>query len=133
MSFADLERQIRDRAFELVSAASEVVLQETRAAAPVDTGRLRDSIELGPVVMAGDKVSVTIGSPLDYALFTDVGTRPHEITGNPLLAFEWPAAGPGVFFFHSVQHPGTTGTDWFGTNDLSVMGNRWSDALGSVA
>ena len=44
-------------------------------------------------------------------LFTFIteGTRPHIIRGNPILAFHWERGpeGPGKYFFHYVNHPGT--------------------------
>ena len=44
-------------------------------------------------------------------LFTWIteGTDPHIIRGNPILAFFWQRgpAGPGMYFYHWVNHPGT--------------------------
>lgn len=48
-----------------------------------------------------------VSADTDYAIFVHEGTRPHKITGNPLLAFAWPAAGLNPAIFHSVNHPGT--------------------------
>lgn len=45
-------------------------------------------------------------SNADYSVYVHEGTRPHTITGNPLLSFFWPVAG-SVIVVHSVQHPGT--------------------------
>ena len=68
---------------------------------PVKTGELRDSIRKKVI---GDKgiVETTSG----YGLFVDEDTRPHEIEGNPLLAFPWRGK---LMIRHSVQHPGTKG------------------------
>lgn len=54
---------------------------------------------------------VTSNAP--YTLFVIKGTRPHVITGNPLLAFFWPKLGRGVVF-RSVQHPGTKANNFLG-------------------
>lgn len=51
--------------------------------------------------------TVTIAALQPYAVFVHEGTKPHIIMGNPTLAFLWPAAGEGTFFFASVHHPGT--------------------------
>jgi hypothetical protein len=38
--------------------------------------------------------------------YLEEGTRPHEIVGNPFLAFHWERLGVDVVF-RRVQHPGT--------------------------
>lgn len=45
-------------------------------------------------------------STAPHTLYVIKGTRPHTITGNPLLGFFWPKVGRFVVF-RSVQHPGT--------------------------
>lgn len=39
-------------------------------------------------------------------------TKPHVIRGNPTLAFKWKRVGPGMFFFASVNHPGSDFTKY---------------------
>jgi len=71
---------------------------------------MRDSISVNP---SGLGLDVVVG--VEYASFTNADTEPHLIEGNPILAFLWPARGPGTFFFRSVNHPGTSGVvDWYG-------------------
>lgn len=45
-------------------------------------------------------------SPALLPTYLEEGTRPHEIAGNPILAFYWDKMGADVFF-RRVQHPGT--------------------------
>jgi hypothetical protein len=107
------------------TAASEVE-RETVAAAPLgQTGELRGSIKANPPTFTGRGFETSIRAEAEHASFTDTGTRPHRIEGSPLLAFEWPKAGPGLFVFPSVEHPGTTGTGWF----TEQMPERWRSAL----
>ena len=76
--------------------------------------RLRDSRE---VDVRG--LTATIAYTAEHASYTDEGTVPHEIRGNPLLAFEWEGQ---LVIVHSVQHPGTAGTHWWAdvVNDASL-------------
>ena len=96
------ERRIRDASSELLKRLSD--------AAPTDEGTMRDSI-----IVSTSGLTVTVAVPVEYASFTNADTEPHLIEGNPILAFLWPARGPGTFFFGSVNHPGTQGVvDWYG-------------------
>lgn len=83
------------------------VLTVAKVEAPVGkTGELRDKIELersrdtrGRWVTGWDVISKA-----PHTLYVIKGTRPHVITGKPLLAFFW----KGQFrVFHHVNHPGT--------------------------
>lgn len=108
-----LEAGVREWAARVAEAALvdfSVVLQE---AAPLGEGTLRGSLELdGPHDTGGEQVG-SVAFPVDHASYTDEGTDPHEIVGNPLLAFEWNGA---TVIVHSVQHPGTRGTGWWTDN-----------------
>lgn len=73
---------------------------------PIDTGELRDS---QVIEQTGDNEWQVVYEA-EHATFTDEGTAPHTIEGNPLLAFEWEGE---LVIVHSVEHPGTTGTFWF--------------------
>ena len=109
----DLRRRITQGAEKRVRDGAPILLQKLSDAAPVAAdggGTLRDSIIVGTT---GLTTTVIVGVP--YATFTIEDTQPHEIRGRPLLAFKWPKVGPGIFIFHRVQHPGTSGTvDWYG-------------------
>jgi len=100
-----------DRAF-LEARRSEMRVQGRRyvalaqAEAPGETFpksiRFRTFIENGHVGF-----SVTSKQPLGK--WITEGTRPHVIAARRAgaLRFVWPRAGGGVFFFKSVNHPGT--------------------------
>jgi hypothetical protein len=96
---------------------AEIVRQAARAKAPVRDGCLRSSIvkrlEVRPEGLAVRIVADTTPcSPerKSYALFVEEDTKPHVIEGNPTLAFHWNGPeGFGLYFFQSVQHPGTMG------------------------
>lgn len=96
----------------------ERVKVAARAKAPVKSGCLQSSIvkrfeDLGDRIAVRVVADTTPCSPerKSYALFVEEGTKPHVIRGNPTLAFNWPGGpdGPGMYFFSSVNHPGTKG------------------------
>lgn len=75
------------------------------------TGPLRNSLGvkyrlgLDPAILIGSALQTESGvSLLGLNL---LGTDPHSIDGNPVLAFLWPKMGEGTFFFAHVNHPGT--------------------------
>lgn len=77
------------------------------AEAPDNTGYLKSQLRVERSRDVGRYSagwSVTSNAP--YSLYVIKGTRPHKITGNPLLAFFWPKIGANVVF-RSVNHPGT--------------------------
>jgi hypothetical protein len=80
------------------------------AAAPIDTGALSLS---GVVTTEGssDGAVSTIKFTEDYASYQDEGTGPHDIFGNPYLAFQ---VGGQTVIVHHVSHPGSTkNKGWF--------------------
>lgn len=48
-----------------------------------------------------------------HFIYVVKGTRPHEIVGNPLLVFDWPAGGLHPAVFRRVNHPGTKANPFF--------------------
>lgn len=72
--------------------------------APVDTGRLRASINH---TVSGGRVrfSVQIGTNVDYAADVEYGTAPHIIRPKTKRALYWPGAAHPVA---RVNHPGTS-------------------------
>jgi hypothetical protein len=85
------------------------VLTEAVQTAPVGkTGALRAGLGMGQSrdVKGRWTTGYDVFSKAAHSRFVMDGTRPHEIKGNPLLAFFWPKVGKFVVF-HSVQHPGT--------------------------
>lgn len=77
-------------------------VQAGRAACPVDTGALRETIH---AERKGASRTVSMGGPgFGYARYVEYGTRPHIILPRRKQALAWPDAAhpvPGVY------HPGT--------------------------
>ncbi len=69
-------------------------------AAPVDTGRLRNSIR---VEARGNVLIITI---VDYAFYVEFGTPPHLIKPKDKKALKFKVGG-GEVFAKVVRHPGT--------------------------
>lgn len=69
---------------------------------PTKTGRAKNSV----VVFKNEDGTWTVGSNLDYMVFIELDTRPHEITPLNKNALYWPGAMHPV---KKVMHPGTTG------------------------
>ncbi|MGH8571200.1 MAG: HK97-gp10 family putative phage morphogenesis protein [Gammaproteobacteria bacterium] len=68
---ANARREI-DRAVQrLLTQVGDAVTADARRFVPVDTGKLRDSIERGPV----RDDTVTVHARTDYAVFVEMGTR----------------------------------------------------------
>lgn len=126
----DLVRAISDRVQTMHEQAMRLTLAETIDAAPIRTGLLRANTDVTGTAMIGDFVALgTIFSLVPYAGFTDAGTEPHPIVGNPLLYFYWEKLGRSVALPY-VNHPGTAGTQWFnsGVDDGEPMSSRWEAA-----
>lgn len=79
------------------------------AGAPKRSGTLARSIRVEQARTVGGQFdagyAVTANTP--YALYVHEGTRPHTITGNPLLVFDWPKGGRHPAVLRRVNHPGT--------------------------
>lgn len=87
---------------------AERVEKLAKVEAPSKTGELRRQIRTSQSrdVQGRYSTGYDVTSNAPYSIFVIKGTRPHTITGNPLLAFFWPKLGRNVVF-RSVQHPGT--------------------------
>jgi hypothetical protein len=84
------------------------VLLAAKAEAPSKTGELRAGIKMDRSrdTRGQYETGYDVVSTAPHTLYVIKGTRPHKITGNPLLGFFWPKVGKFVVF-HSVNHPGT--------------------------
>lgn len=84
------------------------VLAVAVAGAPSKTGELKRGLkrEQSRDVHGRWSTGYDVISTAPHTLYVIKGTRPHTITGNPLLAFFWPKVGRNVVF-RSVHHPGT--------------------------
>lgn len=122
----------------IAADALELVYRATVDAAPSKTGRLRELIDTSPMDMRSEFVaSGEIFCTAEYAEWTDAGSEPHQIPGQPWLAFFWEKANADVVFStrdgHEpayVNHPGSPGTRWFtgGVADGEPMASRWERA-----
>lgn len=94
-----------------------------RQFAPVRTGRLKRSIEIGALGRGATGITTSVGANpgstglAGYGYYQEVGTRPHLIAAHPdnatggWLVFFWARVGR-VVWFRSVNHPGHRGTHW---------------------
>lgn len=109
--------------------------QELRGRAPIGTEpssdgtTIVDSLEM-IITSEGEQWSGELNFTSPHASYSDEGTEPHDIQGNPLLAFQWQGS---LVIVHSVHHPGTPRTGWFTDN---VTDDAWtqqvSDALDTI-
>lgn len=82
--------------------AGEQVQKQMQQYAPVDTGYLRDHIQL--IVSPG---SVRVGPVgVDYDAAVEYGTKPHTIRAKPGKTLAFKMNGRTIFV-KSVRHPGT--------------------------
>ena len=90
-----------EKALEIALPKIAIRLQnELILAAPVDTGRLRNSIRV-----TSDKNTLTINL-VGYALYVEFGTNPHIIRPKDKEALKFKIGKENVFA-KEVHHPGT--------------------------
>lgn len=84
------------------------VLALAQVEAPSKTGKLRAGLKMDRSrdTRGRYETGYDVVSTAPHTLYVIKGTRPHTITGRPLLAFFWPKVGSFVVL-RSVQHPGT--------------------------
>lgn len=92
---------------------------KVRTAVSLKDGFPRDFLAPGIV----KRVETTSEGPRVLVGSSHLRTRPHSMTGNPLLVFFWPKAGKVVFFRH-VNH--------LGSNFAAYLGDRLLAALLSL-
>jgi len=125
-----------------------LVQRKARQNAPVDTGRLRASIN-PEIRMDANDVQGVVGSNVVYAPDQEFGTKPHGIWSRSpfgVLAFEWKDGPtytrsdgttykPTIYFFRSVTHPGTKGKRYlqraFESSELAIN-RRFERAMNEV-
>jgi hypothetical protein len=81
------------------------IVGAAKAQVGVDTGRLKNSISMSQSRAVYGQ-SMTIGSPLRYALAHHEGTRPHIITPDRAQVLRFSSRGR-IVYARSVRHPGT--------------------------
>lgn len=119
-----IEKPLRDLAGRFAKASEELVrarrdglrqlgaryVQEARKEAPKRSGKFAEGLSYRTYVR-GDTPELRTYSPQPLGRWIIDGTPPHKIVARnaPALSFEWPGgpAGPGRYFFKSVNHPGT--------------------------
>lgn len=125
-----LERAFRENALVKCGLVRDGFVNGAQSRCSRRSGKLAASIVGTEPVDAGTTIECTITVGEDYGLFQDQGTgiygpEGQRIKGNPLLAFDWPAAG-GLVIVHSVA--GSPGTH-FWTDTVS----DWPNILRAVA
>lgn len=112
---AGLIRELNRVTLDLTQRIGDAFAERVEANAPRRTGELAESVEVGGAVASagGGQISVTVTA--EHGVWQDKGTgiygpRGGRIHGNPLLAFDWPAAG-GLVIVRSVS--GTPPTHFF--------------------
>ncbi len=127
-SRGEIEAAIRVGGLKGVTAWGSLVRQRATLKAPVDTGRLARSVDLGAAQEASNLVfTVDVGTNVEYARAQEFGSGLHSedqayrhlipirARRKKALAFEWPGgptdhpaydAKSGLFFFRAVMHPG---------------------------
>jgi hypothetical protein len=119
--FVDMDDEKARRVFiRFADADAKKRANKVEAAAKIEaptgkTGDLRRGIRTTQSrdVQGRYSTGYDVTSNAAYSLYVIKGTRPHKITGNPLLAFFWPKLGANVVF-RSVNHPGTKGNNFLG-------------------
>jgi hypothetical protein len=87
------------------------------------TGKLRATIIHKGIGWSGQTYWGAFQTQVGYAVYVEYDTKPHEIRGNPMLAFYWESRGVN-FVGPKVNHPGTTGFGY-----MRVGGNQAREAL----
>ncbi len=123
LDVSDMLSAVSDWAEEVHGDAVGVIQRNLDDVRPYRDGELAASETLADFGRLHTEIAYTA----EHASYTDEGTSPHKIEGNPLLAFDW----DGDFVIvHSVNHPGTQGTRWFSD---TMTDSTWGDALEEAA
>ena len=101
-----IQRSIRDASRRELKEASRRVVNRARILCPVDTGRLRASIQADQPRLFSLRPSVRVFSNLSYAEMVHDGTRPHVIRPRRAKALRFRSGGR-IVFATVVHHPGT--------------------------
>lgn len=132
LATADLDRlaeALRESAQGAQVTTNQVVINtanyikaEMEARVPVDTGRLRQSIQIRVI---GNKI--IIGPDTEYDEAVEFGTGPHEIRPKSKKALAFKVGGRMVIVA-KVNHPGTRAQPF-----VRPAFNAWVDTLGELA
>lgn len=129
---SDLRESVSNWANDAAGQALDQMGQDLRDRAPYgasegghDGPHLVDTLET-TITSQGEVWTGEIAFTAEHASFVSEGTSPHEIQGNPLLAFPF---GGGTVIVHSVQHPGSPANPFF---TEGVTEDTWSTAVESA-
>ncbi len=84
------------------------LVDEIKALTPKDTGALQDSIKPREIAIDALGVEILIGTPLNYAVPVELGSKPHDITARNGKALHFIFRGVPITV-KKVHHPGTQG------------------------
>lgn len=127
-----LKRQLRRQVADTMRIARTDTVAQLQDAAPFVTGDLRRSVRAEPVRQSDVEAYFNVEATAPQAVFTERGTRPHEIRPRPpkkALAFR--AAGGRKVVVARVNHPGTRAEPWFYPTLRrwdQVVGRAWRQA-----
>lgn len=118
---AEISGAVKDATFE--------ISRQTKLEVPVDTGKLRQHIEVSIHPMSG-----TITPLQKYALTVHEGTKPHTILpkNKPFLAFK--SKGKWIYA-KKVRHPGTKANPFMDRavdNSRETINKIFETALGNI-
>ena len=103
----DMEKKVRKVLWLSMNKIDEIA---TRLA-PVDTGRLRNSIHIYPM-REGEK-SYIVADGVEYGVYVEFGTSPHIIRPRIKKALSWIDDTNKRVFAKKVNHPGTNAHPFF--------------------
>lgn len=131
VDFSELRQKVIDRMSTVADDAVQAMILDMNENGPRSedgSPHMVDLVTVSDFTDDAPTISRHVVSPAEYSSFVDEGTDPHEIRGNPYLAFFWPKTGK-FEVFRSVEHPGTPRTGWW-TDTLARWGEFVAAALG---
>lgn len=99
-----IPRELRQNKGKFYQKFAELIqksfLEETQKHAPRDTGKYANSWDLGSIDISGNKITITIETPMGelYLILEEEGSDPHLINGPVLIK--------GVGWRYIKKHPG---------------------------
>lgn len=103
---ASIRRSIRGASMSELRRVGPMVVNRAKILCPVDTGRLRASIQGEARRTWALRPQFTVFSEVEYAPYVNDGTRPHVIRPKNAKALRFVVDGQ-VVFARVVNHPGT--------------------------
>jgi hypothetical protein len=119
-AFEVAPQAMRDEMLRAMTLADELLVREAAERAPAAHGTLRSSI-FGEEWIAGDSVLGLVASPLEYAVYVELGTKPHFPPIEPLIDWvrvkfhksEEEARGIAFLVARKIAERGTLGVGMF--------------------